>query len=158
MQEMWVQFLGWKDPLEKEMATPVLLPGESQGQSTGSQRVGHNWSNLALTHTHCPHCPHFEGSKLKERFAQISELVSNTPGNPILAGCRLPLKACHSSTHWDPVWKWSVPAAEVRDPSLVLTPLAIPAISPCFTVGTWHEVSRRFLADKHWLCLSGTKP
>ena len=103
MQEMWVQFLGWKDPLEKEMATPVLLPGESQGQSTGSQ---------------------------------ISELVSNTPGNPILAGCRLPLKACHSSTHWDPVWKWSVPAAEVRDPSLVLTPLAIPAISPCFTVGT----------------------
>ena len=33
MQEMQVQFLGWGDTLEKEMATtPVFLPGESHGQ------------------------------------------------------------------------------------------------------------------------------
>ena len=34
MQEMWVQFLGWEDPLEKGMTipTPVSLPGESHGQ------------------------------------------------------------------------------------------------------------------------------
>ena len=33
MQETWVQFLGWGDTLEKEMATtPVFLPGESHGQ------------------------------------------------------------------------------------------------------------------------------
>ena len=50
MQETWVQFLGWQDPLEKEMAThssflawktpwmeePDLL------QSMGSQRVRHD--------------------------------------------------------------------------------------------------------------------
>ena len=31
--EMMVQFLGWEDPLEKEMTTtPVFLPGEFHGQ------------------------------------------------------------------------------------------------------------------------------
>ena len=52
MQETWVWFLGWQDPLEKEMAThsSVLawrIPGmEEPGglQSTGSQRIGHNWA------------------------------------------------------------------------------------------------------------------
>ena len=29
MQETWVQFLGWEDPLEKEwLSTLVFLPGE----------------------------------------------------------------------------------------------------------------------------------
>ena len=33
LQEIWVQFLGWEDPLEKEMEpTAVFLPGESHGQ------------------------------------------------------------------------------------------------------------------------------
>ena len=33
MQETWVRFLGWEDPLEKEMAThSSSLPGESHGQ------------------------------------------------------------------------------------------------------------------------------
>ena len=33
MQEIWVQSLGWEDPLEKEMATySVFLPGEPHGQ------------------------------------------------------------------------------------------------------------------------------
>ena len=27
-----VQSLGWEDPLEKEMATPVFLPGKSHGE------------------------------------------------------------------------------------------------------------------------------
>ena len=32
-QEMWVQFLGQEDPLEKAwQPTPVFLPGESHGQ------------------------------------------------------------------------------------------------------------------------------
>ena len=32
MQETWVRFLGWKDPLEKEMAvTLVFLPGKCHG-------------------------------------------------------------------------------------------------------------------------------
>ena len=33
MQETWVQFLGWEDPLEKDMAThSSILAWESQGQ------------------------------------------------------------------------------------------------------------------------------
>ena len=50
MQETWVQFLGWEDPLEKEMAihSSILawrIPWtEEPGglQSMGSQRVGHD--------------------------------------------------------------------------------------------------------------------
>ena len=33
MKEMWVQSLGWKDPLEKEMAThSSILAGKPHGQ------------------------------------------------------------------------------------------------------------------------------
>ena len=33
MKEMWVQSLGWKDPLEKEMAThSTILAGKPHGQ------------------------------------------------------------------------------------------------------------------------------
>ena len=32
MKETPVQSLGWEDPLEKETATPVFLPGEFHGQ------------------------------------------------------------------------------------------------------------------------------
>jgi len=49
-QEMWVRSQGWKDPLEKKMATHSIVlawripwteePGSLQ--SMGSQRVGHD--------------------------------------------------------------------------------------------------------------------
>ena len=52
MWETRVQFLGWEDPLEKEMATHsrtlawkipwIEKPGRLQ--SMGSQRVGHDWA------------------------------------------------------------------------------------------------------------------
>ena len=50
MQETQVQFLGWKDPLEKEIATHSSILAwkvpwmEKPGglQSMGSQRVGHD--------------------------------------------------------------------------------------------------------------------
>ena len=32
MQDTWVQSLGQEDPLEKEMATPSSILGESHGQ------------------------------------------------------------------------------------------------------------------------------
>ena len=49
-QEVWVQSLGWEDPLEEQMQpTPLFLPGESHGQRNlggyspwGLQRVGLN--------------------------------------------------------------------------------------------------------------------
>ena len=52
---MLVRFLGWEDPLEKEMATHSSNPAwrvpwaEEPGglQSIGSQRVRQNWSKLA---------------------------------------------------------------------------------------------------------------
>ena len=51
MRETWVRSLGQEDPLEKEMATHSSILAwripwtEEHGglQSTGSQRVGHNW-------------------------------------------------------------------------------------------------------------------
>ena len=49
MWETWVWSLGQEDPLEKEMATHSStlawkIPKERGGlQSTGSQRVGHDW-------------------------------------------------------------------------------------------------------------------
>ena len=50
MQEMWVQSLGWEDPLEKKMTThSSILTWESPWteepgrlQSMGLQRVGHH--------------------------------------------------------------------------------------------------------------------
>ena len=58
MQETWVQSLGWEDRLEREMATHSSIlawtipwtekPGRLQ--SIGSQRVKHNWSDLAYMH------------------------------------------------------------------------------------------------------------
>ena len=62
MWETWVQSLGWEDPLEKEMATHSTILAwripwtEEPGglQSTGSQRVGHDWVTL-LHFTHFSH-------------------------------------------------------------------------------------------------------
>ena len=58
-QEMWVWSLSQEDPMEKEMATHSSILSweipwtEEPGglQSTGSQRVRHNWVH-AHTHTH----------------------------------------------------------------------------------------------------------
>ena len=57
MQDL-VWFLGWEDPLEEGMATHSSILGwripwiEEPGglQSIGSQRVRHDWSDLACTH------------------------------------------------------------------------------------------------------------
>jgi len=58
--ETWVQSLGRKDPLEEEVVTDSSIlawripwteePGRLQ--STGSQRVGHDWSDLAHSYRH----------------------------------------------------------------------------------------------------------
>ena len=58
MQETWVWFLGWEDPLEEGMETyssslawRIPWTEEPGGlESMGSQRVRHNWSNLGRTH------------------------------------------------------------------------------------------------------------
>ena len=60
-QETWVWSLGWKDPLEKEMAIHSSTiawkipwteePGRLQ--SMGSQRVGHDWATSLSFHFQC---------------------------------------------------------------------------------------------------------
>ena len=58
VEETRVLSLGQEDPLEKEMATRSSIPAwwipwtEKPGglQSMGSQRVGHDWSNLTCMH------------------------------------------------------------------------------------------------------------
>ena len=53
MQKMWVQSLGWEDPLEEEMGThssilawKIPWTGEPGGlQSIALQRVRHNWAH-----------------------------------------------------------------------------------------------------------------
>ena len=57
MRETQVQSLGWEDPLEKEMAThssilvwrTPLMEEPGGLQSTGSQRVGHDWVTTLYT-------------------------------------------------------------------------------------------------------------
>ena len=61
MQETQVRSLGWKDPLEKEMATHSSILAwripwteETGGlQSTGSQRVGHDWATWLTQQYSC---------------------------------------------------------------------------------------------------------
>ena len=56
VQETWVQFLGWEDPLEEEMIIhPSILAWEIQWteepcglRSIGLQRVGHEWVTNTL--------------------------------------------------------------------------------------------------------------
>ena len=57
IQESWVQFLGWENPLEKEMATfSSILAEKSHGQTSlaGYCSWGHKESDTTeqLTHTH----------------------------------------------------------------------------------------------------------
>ena len=67
IQETWVWSSGWKDPLEKGVAAHSSIlakrvpwteePGRLQ--STGSQRLGHNWLTNTFTnyfHTHKLQC------------------------------------------------------------------------------------------------------
>ena len=53
MQEPRVQSLGWKDPLEKGMATSFSIPWIKKPgrlQSTGLQRVRHDWVTFTSLH------------------------------------------------------------------------------------------------------------
>ena len=68
-QEVWVQSLGWEITQRRVwQPTPVFLLGESMDRGTsglqfvGSQRIGHDWSNLAHMHTFKP--AYFESSRL----------------------------------------------------------------------------------------------
>ena len=94
MRETWVWSLGWEDPLEKEMATHSTILAwripwtEEPGglQSTGSQRVGHDWApSLHFTHFSHPYMTTgktialtrwtFVGKVMSLLFNMLSKLV-----------------------------------------------------------------------------------
>ena len=57
MQETWVRSLGWEDPLEKGIATtPVILPGDFQGQRSlaGYSPWGHKELDMTAFTSLCP--------------------------------------------------------------------------------------------------------
>ena len=75
MQEIWVQSLGWDDPLERKwQPTPVFLPGKFHGQgSLVDLWVTKSWTQLS-THTTIAY---YEGVilniEMKENKVQKSE-------------------------------------------------------------------------------------
>ena len=73
MQETWVTFLDWEDPLEKEMATtPVFLPGESHGQR--SMAGCSSWGRKSQT-------------RLQKSLRDFSGLLGNVPKLNCGASC-----------------------------------------------------------------------
>ena len=92
MWETWVRSLGWEDPLEKEMAThsSILawripwMEGPGGLQSTGSQRVGHNWAQTwhdCVGHKHrekyyCKHLNRLSSSPLTQAYRGASLLCA----------------------------------------------------------------------------------
>ena len=85
-QEMGVQFLGWQDPLEEEIAThsstltwEIPWTEEAGGlQSMGSQRVEHDW---ARPHTHLRAQPSTLPSELESWNSEVESSGPETaPG------------------------------------------------------------------------------
>ena len=87
---MRVQSLGQEDPLETGMAThPSILswripwteePGGQQ--SIGSQRAGHNWSNLA-----CCHAPGFGDDCSKDSYSSPMKMKRNESHSVVSNTC-----------------------------------------------------------------------
>ena len=87
--ETWVQSLSWEAPLEKEMATHSSILAwripwreePSRLQSTGSQRVGHNWAtSLFFQDTwrqgiFLVHCYNLIGSRSTWHITDTSHLL-----------------------------------------------------------------------------------
>ena len=80
MPETWVQSLGREDPLEKEIANQSSILAwripwtEKSGglQSTGSQRVRHNWpSNTVDTFTSLSLC--YDPNWVKKQLYMLTE-------------------------------------------------------------------------------------
>ena len=59
MWEIWVQSLGWEDPLEKgRLPAPVFWPGEFHGPySPWGCRVRHDYATFTFTHINVTETP-----------------------------------------------------------------------------------------------------
>ena len=98
---MWIWSLGWEDPLKKKMTiySSILawrLPwtGELDGrQSTGLQRVRHNWIHTH-THTHTQSCDYHPG------HLATRSLVPIQPRNAVFRDCDYGLELS-----WETKWR-----------------------------------------------------
>ena len=90
MQETWVSSLGQEDPLEEGMAThssvlPWRIPWtEEPGglQSTGSQRGGHDGSNLACRHASVS-CHHITATNIHSFIQNTLWLKNGSPASSL---------------------------------------------------------------------------
>ena len=79
-QQMWIRSLSWEVPLEDGMATHSSILAwriqwtEEPGglQLMGSQRIRHDWSNLAHKSIGAPMPKTFSGLKLPEEYISDS--------------------------------------------------------------------------------------
>ena len=93
MRKAWVPSLGWEDLLEKGMATHsnilawrILWTEEPGGLSFwGSQRVGHDWSNLGWTDGRCTCCLFIKWLKIIWDIMQI--ICGEGTGDPLQYSC-----------------------------------------------------------------------
>ena len=85
MQETRVPTLGWEDPLEKEMATHSSILAwripwtEEPGglQSTGLQRVGHDWATSRHFNLLESQCYYFQSTVLLTLFLSFTFCFAN---------------------------------------------------------------------------------
>ena len=88
---MWIQSLGWEDPLEKEMAThsSILawrIPWQKEPgglQSKGSQRLRHEW---VTEHAHTQH-PHRRVLSLPLPSCSLLPFPSRSCPRDMWVGC-----------------------------------------------------------------------
>ena len=118
-QETWVQSLGWKDPLEKGMATHSSILAwripwtEEPGalQSVGSQRVGHEWATT--TNIMNISCYSFCSSILDMGFL-VAQMVKNRTAMQETwvrsLGWEDPLKK--GTTTYSSILAWRIPWTE----------------------------------------------
>ena len=118
MKETWDQSLGWKDPLEKGMETHSSIlawripwteePGRLQ--SIGWQRVRHDWSDLAYSHTPevCCDVILFLQRVSKVRTKERDRWVCAYSCNKIYPGFLLSFRSQFCWYNMDKNVKWSV--------------------------------------------------
>ena len=113
-QETWVWFLGQENPLEKEMATHFNIlaweipwmeePGRLQ--SMGSQRIGHDWSDLSHACTWHPLFIDMTGNSFC--LSSVSKESACNAGDPVwFLGPEDPVEK-EMATHFN-ILAWKIP-------------------------------------------------
>ena len=160
IQERWVRSLSQEDPLEEEMATHSSILAErilwteepDRLRSIGSQRVGHDWSDLAHMHATCPQI----GMLLLHCFVTLDHLLVEflrhcsvtksclTPCNPV--DCSTPgsavlryLRVCSNSC---PLSWWCCLTISFSVAPFSSCPPSLPASGIFQGVGSSHQMAK----------------